>query len=383
MKIKKFQARSFREALSLVKRELGRDAVILSSKELGGRGALVEVTAAVDYDLGAVNLSVSQAGRSASGQAGAAQPRVEARVPSGKASVEEVAREVESLKRVIVEMRRKGYEVALPADRREIFEYLRDRHIREDLALALTETARGTAELPALISAGMKARAEGTLKGAIALVGPTGVGKTTTIAKLAARAVKEGKRVAIVNLDTYRIGAIEQIRIYSRILGVPLDVVSDTEGLKKSLTKYAARDAVFIDTTGRNPRSGAHIAELGVIYDAGFPVETHLLMSLNSDDAFLRDSYRHYGMLPVDCLAFTKADEAVRFGSIYNLSTIYQKPVAYVTTGQRVPEDIEFPSNQRLVDLILKGGGEMHGKLEPFEVGARGAGRPAACGVAR
>ncbi|GAB4387957.1 MAG: hypothetical protein Kow0025_04470 [Thermodesulfovibrionales bacterium] len=359
MKIKKYRAGTFREVLSLIKKELGEDAVILSSRELGGSEPSVEVTAAVDYDLVAGPQGPTQAARKAGRRSvnlRAGGPEDGAEAAPGAKRLEDLAREMEALRQAINDMRHKGYEVALPPGKKEVYRYLTDRLFREDLAMALAEKADGVADLPRLISGDVKASPPGSGKRAIALVGPTGVGKTTTLAKLAAAAVRRGRRVAMVNLDTYRIGAIEQIRIYSRILGVPLDVASGPEGLRKSLEKYADRDVVFIDTTGRNPRDGQHLDELKVLYGAGHQVETHLLLSANSDEAFLAESFRYYGTLPVDRLAFTKVDEAVRYGAIYSTLTLYRRPVAYLTTGQRVPEDIRFPDSAALTDLILSGG---------------------------
>ncbi|KJJ84901.1 flagellar biosynthetic protein FlhF, partial [Candidatus Omnitrophus magneticus] len=190
---------------------------------------------------------------------------------------------------------------------------------------------------------------------AVELIGPTGVGKTTTVAKLAANAIREGKKTAIINLDTFRIGAVEQVRIYSRILGIPLAVVSSGKELKSTMVRFAeTRDVIFIDTTGRNPRDQRYIDSLSEISESDVPFEMHLLISANSDDEAMIEAYRYYRKLPVNYIAFTKIDEAVRFGSIYNLLITYKKPVAYITTGQNVPNDIEFARVDRLANLILK-----------------------------
>ncbi len=376
MKIKKFQAKNFREALTLVKREMGDDAVILSSEEQKGIRPCVEVTAAVDYELDGGYTSKTLSAQAGQGvhtivNTHAAETNLTGQYLhnssnssngsscsnglNGSGGIAEMKRELESLKKTIEDMKDKGYEVTLPEKKRKIFRYLKKRSIREDLALKLSERAANVKELPDLISMDIKTCGAGNDKKVIILIGPTGVGKTTTIAKLSARAIKDGKRVALINLDTYRIGAIEQIRIYSKIMGVPLDIASDLEELKESRSKYADRDIIFIDTTGRNPKDETYIDELRLICDLGFSIETHLLMSANSDDDFMVESYKHYRRLPIDCIAFTKVDEAIKFGSIYNLSTLYQKPIAYITTGQRVPDDIEFPNSEGLVDLILKG----------------------------
>jgi flagellar biosynthesis protein FlhF len=159
------------------------------------------------------------------------------------------------------------------------------------------------------------------------LIGPTGVGKTTTVAKLASQAIREGKKVAFISLDTYKIGAAEQIRIYSRMIGIPLDIVSDTESLRKSIGRFTDRDVLLVDTTGQNPKDSDYINRLRGICETGMPMETQLLLSTSSDNGFLMETHKHYNSLPIDSMAFTKTDEAVRLGSVYNLCRLYQKPV--------------------------------------------------------
>jgi flagellar biosynthesis protein FlhF len=245
--------------------------------------------------------------------------------------------------------------MSLPEGKKKMLAYLKKRKVREELAFDLCDKARNLDDLIASMAGTMNTYSAVETRKAIVMIGPTGVGKTTTIAKLAARAMKNGRKVAIVNLDTYRIGAIEQIRIYSRIMGIPLDIVPEISDLGKSLAKFSDRDIVFIDTAGRNPRDAAYIEELRGIYRLGLPLETHLLMSAHSDSDFMAESHKYYRELPIDCIGFTKVDEAAQFGSIYNLAQLYQKPVSYITTGQRVPQDISFPTSERLAGMILKG----------------------------
>ena len=365
MKIKTFQAKNFREALSLVKKEMGDDAVILSSEERKGIVPRVEVTAAVDYDPGGGAPAGPAALRSGPPSGVKVRPYAEAEKNAegparDRACMQDpitgMKRDITMLREMIEEMKDKGFEMSLPDGKARIMRYLRKRAIREDLAWKLCHRTGGLKDLLGSISGGIETYGGVNNKKVVAVVGPTGVGKTTTIAKLSARAVKNRKRVAIINLDTYRIGAIEQIRIYARILGIPLDIASGPDELKKALVKYADKDVVFVDTTGRNPRDANYIDELLRIYELGFPIETHVLMSANSDDEFMVESYRQYRRLPVDCIGFTKLDEAAKLGSIYNLSTLYQKPVAYITTGQRVPHDIDFPNSERLAAMILNNG---------------------------
>ncbi|MDA8088503.1 MAG: flagellar biosynthesis protein FlhF, partial [Nitrospiraceae bacterium] len=355
MKIKKFKARNFAEALEMVRRELSEDAVILSSEEKsGGAKPFVEVTAAVDYDSAGTTEEAGAGSRDGTGYTRDAGPE-DGRQALGALSARfrqeitgELKSEIDGLKAVIRDMTYGG--PCAPADRRKkaLIHFLRERKIREEFAVRLCEKARDENDLLPLIvsdlkagsgpSAGFKTGMDGVAgKKAFMFLGPTGVGKTTTIAKLSARAVRRGERAAIINLDTYRIGAGEQVRIYSRIMGVPLATASGPAEFQKCLAGFArTRDVIFIDTTGRNPGDAAymeHILSMCAAVPAELPPpEIHLLMSASSDDDFMTRAYSNYRRLPVDRISFTKLDEAVSFGSIYNLRMIYGKPVAYLST---------------------------------------------------
>lgn len=389
MKIKKFTARNFPEALRLVKQELSEHAVILASEEKRGLRPYVEVTAAIDYDFqNAPRVSphrsngfrVNPAGMESAGPREPGAPGFHSReiehlsalsMKMGRVSqpVSEPVRDMrQSLHNQPFNSDETRHGIHLPFKKKIILNYLRERSIREEFALRLCETARELDDIPFLISKDIRVAdhdifypsrtyRQALASGAKALmfIGPTGVGKTTTIAKLAARAMKDGRRVAIISLDTYRIGAIEQIRIYANIMGIPLSVVANSKELKISLSGFAgARDIIFIDTSGRNPSDEEHLNEIRKYVHMGFPLELHLLMSANYDDEFMTETFRSYGTLPIDYLSITKVDESVRFGSLYNFSLVYQRPIAFLTTGQKVPDDIESASVDRLVNLILK-----------------------------
>lgn len=352
MRIKKIQAKNFRQALSLVKKELGPDAVILSTEDKKGSNPYVEVTAAVDEAF-ETRTEHASAPVSRSGSTGS------------KDDFMELKNEMKYLRECIESMRNSGFEPKLPEERKNMFYFLRERSITDEFALKLIERAGDSDELKSVINNDLSSLTEFDNarklflpddKRVVMLIGPTGSGKTTTIAKLASQSIREGKKVGLISMDTFKIGATEQIRIYARMIGIPLSVVSSMESLQKSIRDFTDRDIVLIDTTGQNPSDHEYISGLKKVYETGMSIETQLLLSTSSDSEFLMESHKHYNALPIDYVAFTKTDEAVKLGSIYNLCRLYQKPVAYITNGQRVPGNIEFVDSNKLTNLILRTG---------------------------
>jgi flagellar biosynthesis protein FlhF len=367
MKIKKFAAGSFRDALNRVKKELGQEAVILSSEEIGGLNPMVEVVAAIDRDVErdemlkgyALDREVkAEKGGGAHSKSGAWYSGTAAdRTNPGPDYHDQVLSELRRLRENLEDLRNKGYEVALPEDKKRMVQFLRNRFIREDLALQLVEKASGLSELSRIIREKLQTGWDWSGKKVIMLIGSTGVGKTTTAAKLCGQAIKQKRKVGLISLDTFRIGAIEQIRIYSRILGVPLCIASSPEEVREGIQKLQDRDIILIDTTGRNPKDQSYRRELKAVYSLGIPIETHLLVSGSSSEQFMAASLHHYQDLTIDRIAFTKMDEAEVFGPVYNFSRQAGKPIAYLTTGQKVPNDIAFFSGDQLADLILNSQG--------------------------
>ena len=187
-----------------------------------------------------------------------------------------------------------------------------------------------------------------------AFVGPTGVGKTTTLAKLAALYTLDKKRkVALVTIDTYRIAAVEQLKVYARIMGLSFKTVSSPEEFSQVLVQFADRDLILVDTAGRSQRDQLQIKELKDFLRQSFPIEVYLVMSITHKEDNLSAIGSRFGLLPIDRIIFTKLDESYTYGSMVNQLFKIKKPLSYLTTGQRVPEDIEIATKERIVSLIL------------------------------
>ncbi|TCP10843.1 flagellar biosynthesis protein FlhF [Crenobacter luteus] len=205
--------------------------------------------------------------------------------------------------------------------------------------------------------------------GIFALVGPTGVGKTTTVAKLAARAVMKfgAQHVALVTTDGYRIGAQDQLRIYGKILGVPVYAVQNGAEFELTLADLASRHLVFIDTVGMGQRDARVTQQTAMFADAGRPVERILLLSANADGHTLEDVVRHYRGGGLAGCILSKIDEAVSLGPALDAVIRNRMRLFYVTNGQRVPEDLHQASAGYLIDRALKAPQQV---ASPFELRA-------------
>ena len=188
----------------------------------------------------------------------------------------------------------------------------------------------------------------------IFLVGPTGVGKTTTLAKLAANySLVEHKRVALVTVDTFRIAAIPQLRTYADIIGVPLEVVYTPADLADVLGRFGDRELVLIDTPGGSPRNTKQLEALKEYLDSVQAKDVYLAVSSPTRYRDMLDIYNRFSICQVDGLLFTKIDETDRFGPLVNLLNETRARLTYLTTGQNVPQDIELADSVKMAELLL------------------------------
>lgn len=191
----------------------------------------------------------------------------------------------------------------------------------------------------------------------IALIGPTGVGKTTTLAKLAAHYVlQENKKVAMIAADTFRVAAVDQLRTYAEILSMPIEVVYEASEIPGALARTADADIVLVDTAGRSHRNAGHMDELRRYLDALRAHEVHLVLSLTSSERDAHAMIEGYWPYGFDRFLFTKWDESASPGLIYHLVQRYRRPFSFVTTGQSVPEDIVAANPVRIAEAILGAG---------------------------
>ena len=188
----------------------------------------------------------------------------------------------------------------------------------------------------------------------VALVGPTGVGKTTTLAKLAAHMkLRESRSVGLITIDSYRIAAVEQLKTYAQIMQIPITPVASPEEMQAAIRQMAGVDLILIDTAGRSQKDDLRIAELRTFLAAALPDQVHLVLSSPSSAAKIRQAMEKFSVLGAKQLIFTKLDEAVGFGVILNVLKTAGLRLSYLTTGQSVPDDIEIGSARRVAEMIL------------------------------
>jgi flagellar biosynthesis protein FlhF len=187
-----------------------------------------------------------------------------------------------------------------------------------------------------------------------AFIGPTGVGKTTTLAKMAAGlSVEQRKKVGLITMDTFRIAAVEQLKVYAKIIDIPLQVATDKAGFEKSLNALSEADVILVDTAGRSPSDAEYMKNIADTFSGNKEVEINLLLSPSLSRDHLLETEDLYRRTEYDNLILTKVDECRRHGVIYDLVQQAGKPVGYLTNGQNVPQDIVAVTPEKLAKLIL------------------------------
>jgi flagellar biosynthesis protein FlhF len=188
----------------------------------------------------------------------------------------------------------------------------------------------------------------------VALVGPTGVGKTTTLAKIASLAsLTHGLKVGLINLDTYRVAAVDQLSTYARIMNVPFRTATNAEELGMALRDFASRDLVLIDTTGRSQKDIRALQEMKEMLSQVPGLSCQLVVSATTRDAELVEIGKRFAIFSPEAAVFSKLDEAITYGPLYNFPKKTGLPLAFFAIGQRVPEDIEEATPERVASLVL------------------------------
>lgn len=411
MKIKKYLVKNIEDAISQIKKDLGKDAYILSQKKVVKRGKLnlsnvemIEVTAAVDNmksdpsDISSALLSktynYSDPGKIQKDKEeifGKLRPKSGAfdfELNDSKGSSRDSSADIAGLKNELLPLTQEVAEIKklLRASSSGVEGFKEFKGVFLDLYLDLMENgverklagklmttlqSQTDAEnisdnetikkklfnlLTSYISSPSPLKLEKGKRRIAVMLGPTGAGKTTTIAKLSSYfKLMESKKVALITIDSYRIGAEAHLRTYADILDVPFHSVYNEKDLRFRLDRMKEYDIIFIDTTGRSPndKQGLYLMEkhLSTIPEDEKEIFLVLSASTKSDDLYM--IYEKYNALRPDKVIFSKIDESLSLGNLFNLKMRIDIPAAYFTTGQRVPEDIEIAYPRKFARKIF------------------------------
>ena len=376
MRVMKFEGATMRDAIAKVKAELGDQAVIISTRQVrrGLLGSAVEISAAIDTDDAEPAPPPALTGPTTGGPqpVGAAAHRAEQDLEKLIAPLRSELRSLRALVRTTGESRGT---TELRGELAALRKLVEDLSHRPPEPAPAPPPAHAASTSAAIAAAAARRRATSqhdarpvrtthtgdspltapSTASAVMLVGPTGAGKTTTIAKIAARAALiDGRRVGLVTLDNYRVGGVEQIRMFAELIGVPLEVAETPDALAELIDPD--NDLTLIDTAGRSPRDSAAIAELAAhITGQDIAVEVHLVIPAGSTADQIDELITRYGALNPTRLLFTKIDEYDRAPEVALAPARTHLPITWVTTGQAVPEDIETPTPARVLELASGG----------------------------
>lgn len=378
MNVRKFCASTSRQALQLVRQGLGPDALILSNRAVAGgveilavaQGELPQQAAAVPAAARAPRQAAPARGAQPGQAQAAAAPKPAAAGAAEPPDARSLASEIRSMRGLLEEQL--VYQAWDTAQRREPGKarVLRDllhagfsaalvRQFLEKMPPGLAPEQK-MAWVKAVLGRNLRivAAAEEIVErgGVYALVGPTGVGKTTTVAKIAARCVVRygAERLALLTTDGYRIGAHEQLRIYGKLLGVRVIAVKDAADLQSVLEDLRGKHLVLIDTVGMSQRDQMVAEQLELLAAPGAGVQRLLLLNAAGNGETLDDVVRAYRGGGVSGCIVTKTDEAVGIATALDVAIRHQLALHYVTDGQRVPEDLHLPDREYLLQRALR-----------------------------
>lgn len=377
MLIKKYLVKNMNEALTRIRYELGKDAIIISQRKVRESGIkgyfkpkLIEVTAAlennkiekknkfnvenkneIDFKDSLDSIKKIIDDRKDSKFDKSQQLNKEINLTNTD-NIKEEVKEIKDLLNRVIKNTNKEEEKDI------VLEYLKDIDIDDELIKeVLTDKYDNIDEFKTyfkeLLENEIQVCTE-SLSGKVVLVGPTGVGKTTTIAKLAGRlALIEKKKVGLITIDTYRIGAVEQLKTYAEIMNIPFKVVITLKEMENAVSELEDCDVILIDTTGRSSKNTMQISELRAFTQKVNADHIALVISGTTKNRDIQTIINGYSEIGYEKMIITKLDETSSYGCIYNIIKKAKKPIAYITTGQNVPDDIRIPLKSEISKLIL------------------------------
>lgn len=376
MELKSFRAKTLQQALELVRREFGNDASVVHTRELN-RGLLSRLVAGRQVEVVASPGAPAPAAVEVepSNRAQQVIPAVHEDIDfraQYRANLDaELATQIGSLHSMVEQLcstRAESRTGEMPPGLFEAYTDLIEADVDEATARELIDqlSAAGSEEHASgggrlvrdlierqITAAGPIQLTPGTRR-LVALVGPTGVGKTTTIAKLAANyRLRDKQRVGLITVDTYRVAAVEQLRTYADIIDLPMEVVATPREMREAVARMTELDLVLLDTAGRSPKDEVQIQELKSMLGEANADEVHLVLSTTTAAKSLVNTARQFAQVGATSLLLTKLDEAMSLGHLITLLRDCSLPVSYITTGQNVPDDISVADSSTLANMML------------------------------
>ncbi len=378
MRIKKYEASDMKEAIKMIKKDFGTEAIILHSRTISKGGLfglfahdIVEVMAGVDINImdGDKPIISPVTTMHKGGELMPITSSLEKKVTS-------LSKEMDDIKETLQIIVKKVVNSPHPMISHKLIPYykiLERTGMGEDTIIGILqeiETNFKGVELEnsdrilsyikhkvvqlLKVPTPLDFTKPGT-KRLVALVGPTGVGKTTTIAKMAANfSLIQKKEVALITIDTFRIAAIEQLRDYANIIGIPMEVVFTLDDFTRALRRFKTADLILIDTAGRSPKNNEQILDLKKFLRSNY-IDTHLVLSATAKPQDIMSTIKRYESLGGDKVIFTKLDETDSCGVMVDVVDKLNRQLTYITTGQNVPDDFEVADAQRIADLMFEG----------------------------
>ncbi len=378
MQIKKFKAPTLKEATQLMKEELGDEAVILGTKVIEGDVELgikkmFEITAGMEEAFVQQEVESNSAGNSSQKSFYEELQKLEEKINVSKSKQKKTEASLNeklfSSPQKISEVK-KSSNKSVQKELKEVIDVLYNREVQKPIISTILDNLKKykgllnsenidsyvISSIATMIPTYNLELTKNSKPKTIALVGPTGVGKTTCIAKLAVISkILHNLEIGLISIDTYRLGALDQLKIFAEISNIEMEVAYEVKDMPLIINKFKKKDIIFIDTAGRSQKNIEQLKETDEFLKAVNVDETYLVLSSTSATKNLFDVAENFKLYNYNSVVFTKIDEAVSFGNMLNLVSNFDVPISFISNGQVIPDDIISADSDFISNMIYTG----------------------------